>query len=278
MGDIFLYAMALTQVVFVGHQKARLVDSIRKAHDYPVTRVILAVGEQNSAAEERAEKIAGELMSELATVFDTDIVRIDKKDIMRGATQIIELAMREKAKGNDFLINMSGSLRTFSIAGYIAGCLTQSKMITSIPKYGKNDEEIGIVEIIEVPPLPLNFLKPEQLTILLAIGDDEISLEELIFTLNPGIRKGVPAIDYALSPDADGGLEKYTRPGKKPAIGEESAVASFDKPIKILSNERSRLIHHLKKFEEMGLIKREKRGKNVIVKLTNLGWMFKRVE
>jgi CRISPR-associated protein Csa3 len=275
-----LITMALIHLVFIGHNKARLMDSIRKAQDYPVRKMILVTGEQGSKAEDKAEGIARELKVELSPLYDVEIVKIDKKDVMRGASQIIDLVMREKAKGNEALINMSGSLRTFSIAGYIAGCLTRSTMITSIPKYGRNDEEVGIEEIIEVPALPLNFLKPDQVRILRAIGDDTISLEELIVSLNPNIRMEIPdKLEENRLEDRVSYKIADSKPFPRDATGMPEIYFSLgEKPRKAISNERSRLIHHLKKFDEMGLIIREKKGKNVMVRLTDIGWMLKRAE
>lgn len=274
-----LCTMVMIHMVFIGHTKARLVDSIRKAQGYPVRKMILVTGEQGSKAEDKAEGIARDLKLELSPLYDVEIEKIDKKDVMRGASQIIDLVMREKAKGNEFLINMSGSLRTFSIAGYIAGCLTRSTMITSIPQYGRNDEEVGIEEIIEVPALPLSFLKPDQASILRAIGDDVISLEDLIISLNPDIKKEMSERwrDDELQEKTSFLMadKKAFLPGE---IDMELSPGFMDrKPGKTISNERSRLIHHLKKFDEMGLITREKKGKNVMIKLTDLGWMLKRV-
>ena len=275
-----LCTMAMIHMVFIGHTKARLMDSIRKAQGYPVRKVVLVTGEQGSKAEDKAEGIARDLELELSPLYDVEIVKIDKKDVMRGASQIIDLVMSEKAKGNEFLINMSGSLRTFSIAGYIAGCLTRSKMITSIPKYGRNDDEIGIEELIEVPALPLCFLKPDQASILRAIGDDVISLEDLIIGLNPDIRKDMPEPwrEEVIQEKVSFLMAEKTAFPPGEVVMPSSPGFPDRKPGKTISNERSRLIHHLKKFEEMGLITREKKGKNVMIRLTDLGWMLKRVE
>jgi len=49
--------MFSTHLVFVGHHKERLLDSIRKADSYPVAKVILIVGEQQSSGEERSRNV-----------------------------------------------------------------------------------------------------------------------------------------------------------------------------------------------------------------------------
>ena len=132
-------------------------------------------------------------------------------------------------------------------------------MITAIPKYDKDDNEIGIEDIIDLPALPINTLREEQLRILAALGGDRskppapssrkkkvvasktksgvggvASLDELVLLLDPTIKKGTDAF----------------------------------------ASERSRLSHHLKNFESMGLVTKTKSGKNVVVRLTGLGEMF----
>ena len=252
--------MATTALIFIGHTKERIIESIRSSRSYSVDRIILVVGEQESTGELKARGIAEELTLDLATFFDVETLQIDKKDVMRAARQITGIIRREQAKGRDVLLNMSGSLRTFSTAAYIAGCITRAKMITAIPQYDKNDNEIGIEDIIELPALPINTLREEQLRILAALGGDRgeqkvttsrkkktagvsettiksggvASLDDLVLLLNPKIRKGSDAF----------------------------------------AKERSRLSHHVKNFEIMGLVAKTKSGKNVGVRLTELGEMF----
>ena len=252
--------MATTALVFVGHHKDRIIESIRSVRSFSVDKIIFIVGEQESTGEKIARGIAKELTVDLKTFFDVEIKKIDKKDIMRAASQITDLIRNEQTDSRVVLLNMSGSLRTFSIAAYIAGCITRSKMITAIPEYDENDNEIGIEDIIHLPILPLTMLKEEQRRILVAIGggggkspattsrkkkisavpETKIksggvaSLDELVLLLNPDIQKGTDAF----------------------------------------ATERSRLSHHLKNFESMGLVTKTKSGKNIVVRLTGLGEMF----
>ncbi|MCX6697452.1 MAG: DUF6293 family protein, partial [Methanoregula sp.] len=154
--------MATTALVFVGHHKDRIIESIRSVRSFSVDKIIFIVGEQESTGEKIARGIAKELTVDLKTFFDVEIKKIDKKDIMRAASQITDLIRNEQTDSRVVLLNMSGSLRTFSIAAYIAGCITRSKMITAIPEYDENDNEIGIEDIIHLPILPLTMLKEEQ--------------------------------------------------------------------------------------------------------------------
>ncbi|WAC05120.1 MAG: DUF6293 family protein [Methanoregula sp.] len=227
--------MGTTAIVFVGHSKERLIESIRSVQSFSINKIILVIGEQQSTGERKARGIAEELKKDLRVFFDVGIRQIDKKDVMRAAQQITDIIRTDQEGGSDVILNMSGSLRTFSIAAYIAGCITRSKMITAIPEYDEDDEEVGIEDIVALPPLPLNVIKPEQRRILDAIGEGVTSLDDLVIRLTPDIRKNSDA---------------------------------FPK-------ERSRLSHHLKNFEEMGLIEKEKKGKNVGVKLTKLGELLR---
>jgi CRISPR-associated protein Csa3 len=223
--------MSTTALVFVGHTKERIIESIRGSRKYSIEKIILVTGEQESTGEMKSRQIAEELETDLIPFFDVAIIHIDKRDIMRAAGQITGIIRDENSQARDVLINMSGSLRTFSIAAYISGCVTRSRMITAIPKYDKNDNEIGIEDLIDLPPLPLFSLKDEQRRILEGVGDGVESLDHLVMRLNPKMRKNSDA---------------------------------FPK-------ERSRLSHHLKNFEEIGLITKVKNGKNVEVRLTDLG-------
>jgi len=223
--------MPATQIVFVGHHKERLIESIRALRDLPTSRIILFVGEENLPGEARVRRIAKEIKEELEIIWEVEIHKIDKRNIIKAASQLIEIIRNEKHQGREVVINASGSLRTLAIAGYIAACVTSSRIFTSIPRYNEKEEEVGIEEIIEVPTLPVDFPGEEQMEIISSIGSGVESLDELILRINPGISKG---------------SSEFRR-------------------------ERSRLSHHLAKLEDAGLIRKEKRGRNVRIILTPLG-------
>jgi CRISPR-associated protein Csa3 len=203
---------------------------------YPVSKVILVVGEQESSGERKARRIADEMVQELQTVWDVEIAEIDKKNVIRGASQLIRIIRAEKENREETILNVSGSLRTFSIAAYIAACITSSKIISSIPQYDENDEEVGIEEIVEIPILPVDFPGREQFEIIENIGDGLDSLDELVFILNPAIKKGTQEF----------------------------------------MSERSRISHHIAKLERAGFVKRTKVGRNVRIEVTGLGDMLRR--
>jgi len=252
--------MATTALVFIGHTKERIIESIRSVRPFSIDKIILVVGEQESTGEQKARGIAEELTLDLATFFDVETIRIDKKDVMRAAQQITGIIRNEQASGRDVLLNMSASLRTFSIAAYIAGCITRSKMISAIPKYDKDDHEVGIEDIIDLPALPINTLKEEQLRILTALGRDRSEQ-----SATPSRKKKADRISETTS--KSGGVASL-----------DELVLLLDPKIKkgtdAFATERSRLSHHLKNFESLGLVTKVKSGKNVMVRLTGLGEMF----
>ncbi|MEM0302120.1 MAG: DUF6293 family protein [Archaeoglobaceae archaeon] len=219
-----------TQLVFVGHHKERLLESIN-ALNLTVNKIILFVGEEDISGEERVRRVAEELRNELKINFEVEIQEINKRDVIRAVMQLLRIIRAEKASGREVVINASGSLRTLAIAGYIAGCVANCKIFTSIPKYDENFEEIGVEQIIEIPTLPIDFPSEEQFRVLSTIESGVNSLDELILKLNP----------------------------------------SIDRNSRIFFSERSRLSHLISKLETQGLLKREKVGRNVRIVLTDLG-------
>ena len=196
---------------------------------------------------------------------------------------------------------MSGSLRTFSFAAYIAGCITRSKMITAIPKYDRMDNEVGIEELIDLPALPLNMPRDEQLRILAALGTDRSDApapprkKRAAGTPVPKNRSGgVTPLDEQIRilaalggdrSDTTAASRTKKAAGTPETTDRTGGVASLDELVLLLNpkirkgsdafaTERSRLSHHLKNFEMMGLVTKTKSGKNVGVQLTGLGEMF----
>lgn len=220
-----------TQIVFVGHHKDRLIESIRALRELPTTKVILTVGEEELPGESKVRRIAEEIRREIEAVWDVETRKINKRNVIKAALQLIEIIRGEKQHGREVVINASGSLRTLAIAGYIAACVTDSRIFTSIPKYNEREEEIGIEEVIEIPTLPVDFPAKEQLAILQAIDGGVNALDELIKRLNPQM---------------EGKGEDFFR-------------------------ERSRVSHHLSKLEKIGAVRKVKVGRNVRIELTPLG-------
>jgi len=229
--------MTYTHVVFVGHHRERLLESIRTYRKYPIDRVILVTGDDDTSGERISRAVAMKVKADLSRLFEVTITKVDKRNIMNAASQVIDIVQKERARGNECILNMSGSLRTYAIAAYIAGCILKCPMITSIPRYDEEDQEVGIEEIIELPVIPVQFPRKDQVDLLEAIARGGGYLEELVIALCPGAKES---------------------PGH-------------------LAKERSRLSHHLKKIEEMGFVTREKVGKQVVFSLSPLGRLFEKV-
>lgn len=229
--------MTHTQVVFVGHHRERLLESITNFRKYPVSRIVLVLGDDDTTGEQISHKVAARVKTDLSPVFSVSLTRMDKRNILNATSQIIDLVLKEQKEGFRCILNVSGSLRTFAIAAYIAGCLTGSPMITSIPRYDEEDREIGVEEIVELPAIPVQFPRKDQIELLEAIARSGSSFEDLILQVNPKARNAP----------------------------EEKA------------KERGRLAHHLRKIEEMGFVTKEKAGKQVIFSLSPLGRIFAKV-
>ncbi|MBR1368215.1 hypothetical protein RJ53_01375 [Methanocalculus chunghsingensis] len=230
--------MPTTHVVFVGHHKDRLIESISALREIPFSKLFLIIGEDdNLPGEQIVKNVANDIQTELNKLWDIEVRRIDKKSVLKASNQLLKIIQEEKLKGNDVLLNASGSLRTLSVGAYIAACMTRSRMITSIPRYDDAGEEVGVEEIIEIPVIPVDYPGEEQRHIITLIGDGVDSLDSIIFMITPDIQKDS----------------------------------------KQFRSERSRLSHHLSKLEEAGFIKKEKRGRNISIKLTELGKMLSEI-
>lgn len=226
----------ITQFVFVGHHKERILDSIRALRGMPVEKVVLFVGEEELPGEKKVREVAEYVKMEIKAIYEVEVAQIDKRNVLRATIQLLEAINRERVRGRDVVINASGSLRTLAIAGYIAACVTNSRIFTSIPKYDEREEEVGVEEVVEIPTLPIDFPPKEQIEILRAIDGGVDALDELVARLKPGIEKG---------------SEDFLK-------------------------ERSRVSHHLLKLERIGAVRKVKVGRNVRVVPTTFGEILRR--
>ncbi len=229
--------MNYTHIVFVGHHKERLMESITRFKKHPLHRVILVIGVDEISGEKISRKVAMSVRNELTPLCEVSITKVDKRNVMVAAAQIVDIIQKEESAGNTCVLNMSGSLRTYAVAAYIAGCLTRTMMFTSIPRYNEQDQEVGVDEIIDLPAIPVEYPKKDQVQLLESIRTGSGFLEDLILQFNP----------------------------------------ELDRTSDEFSNERSRLTHHLKKLEDRGFVIKEKSGKNVLFRLSPLGEVVDKV-
>ena len=198
---------------------------------------MLVTGQQETSGEPIAGQVAEELRADLSTPFySVTIERIDKMSVAEAVTQLLKLLLPEKAAGNDILLDISGSLRIFSVVAYIVACLTQSKLVSVIPKYDAEGNELPeeVDAYLEIPILPQPMISAEQTKILATIGPGMESVETLVRTLYP-----------------------------------ESKANS-----KQYNTERSRTSYYLETLEKAGFISRTKEGKTVRIALTDLGKIY----
>lgn len=190
------------------------------------------MGEPETTGEQKAQQIAEDMQKELTTpIYNVSIKKINKIDIAQAVRQLIAVLDTENGLKGNYLLNISGSLRTFSVVGYIVACLTQSRLVSVIPKYDESGNEIAIEKHIEIPILPFLPLGEDYLKVLSAIGPGIESLDQLVFQLSPQCKKHT---------------QKY-------------------------NSERARISYYVDLLEKTGHIIRVKQGKTVHIHLTDLG-------
>ncbi|RQD85145.1 MAG: transcriptional regulator [Methanocalculus sp. MSAO_Arc2] len=227
--------MPTTHIVFVGTHKDRLIESISALREIPFSKLLLIVGEDKALpGEHDVRRVAKQIQSELKMLWEIEIHTIDKRSVLKATNQLFTIIAKENLKRNEVFLNITSAFHTLSIGAYIAACMTRSKIITSIPKYDDNGEEIGIEDVIEIPVIPVDYPGEEQRQIITHIQEGVESLDSIIYMINPNIQK-------------------------------ES---------KEFRSERSRLSHHLSKLEDSGFITKRKRGRNISIRLTELGKML----
>jgi CRISPR-associated protein Csa3 len=212
----------------VGHTPQTLIGSLRR---YPVSKVVFLSGDkQELEGEKKARKVLAEVRKALGTTPTTSIY-LDLDDIAGSALKIIDLVKKEGDK--EVLFNLSGSLRSLDLACYMAALATGSRTYVGIPEY-KQGSIIGVSEVKEIPLFPIKTYYKEKKEILDILSSGKMTLEELITSLKPK-------------------LKKKTQP---------------------YLTERSRLSHHIKDLSEDGVVETKKEGKNIKITLTKLGKLY----
>ena len=226
--------MATVHIVPVGFSKEKLLESLRH---YPFQKVYLLVGRDHLEREEDVRRIAEELKQDLEVIAEVEKVEVEKEDVLEAAKEILEIINSEKAKGNEVMVNISGSMRTLAIASYIAASLSGARVYSGISRYNEEGKPIGVHRTVDIPLFPVKKLSKKKeaiLKILYESEDKASSLEEII-------RK--------LKPELEPGSKKYNA-------------------------ERSLVSYHVNALKEEGFVETEKVGKNLLVKLTKLGEVY----
>jgi CRISPR-associated protein Csa3 len=228
--------METVHIIPVGFSKEKLIDSLRR---YPFQKVYLLIGKNESLeGEGEARKTAREMKRDLQGVAEVKVLQVDKEDVFEAVKELIRIVKDEKARGNEVMINVSGSMRTLGIACYLAASLTGAKIYAGISKYGMGKEKpVGVEKVIEIPLFPAMKLSKEKedvLRVLYKNGGEVGSLEDIIAE-----------------------LKSWLKPGTKEYRAERSRV--------------SYLVNGLK---EDGLVEAEKSGKVLRVRLSKLGEIY----
>ncbi len=225
----------MTKVVHimpVGLNKDRLLESIRRS-GYPIQKVYLVLGKDKSlSGEEDIHKAADEVEKTLNVLVEVEKVYVDKLDVYAAALGMLEVIKRELDENNEILINASDSPRTLCIACYIAAQLSGGKLYIAMPRY-RGGEEAGIEKIVEIPIPPLK-----------RISDDKIVIVKTIQEQGGEVGSINRLIEL---------LEGKTEDQKR------------------YMAQRARMSYHLKGLEQDGLVEMNREGKNVKIRLTDLG-------
>jgi CRISPR-associated protein Csa3 len=273
--------MATSHIIFVGLDKEWLIASIKQQKILPDEHILLVLGEQDLPGEETVQMVAEEIKSELGHLFKIKIFHVDKIDVIRAAGQITDLINQEKAYGNNIVLNASGSLRTFAIAAYIAGCLTQVRIFTAISDYVSSEVKDTALKLVELPTLPIELPKEHPLRILNLINTGTTTITGIIQQLNQNEPLDISDEHGATSSENLDFNEETQKYDLKYSAGKHRGSKRSDKPrIKLqldMHKERGRLSHHLKNLEEDGFIQRAGDGKEINYKLTDRGKLVLKV-
>jgi len=219
----------ISHIVPVGFTPGKLIEGIKQ---FPVHKVVIVL---TKGGDERARDAAREVAKAFKGYAPVEKRTIDGEDIFKATKDFISMIKAEKAEGREVYINAAGSLRSLTLAGYIAALVTGTKIYSTISRYDEKGEPVGVSRIIDIPYLPIRDPPKEQVEIMMALHRGPVeSLDELINRMRPEIKKG-------------------------------SAQHN---------SERARLSHHIGRLKEDGFVETDKLGKTVSIKLTEIGEIY----
>ena len=224
----------VVHVMPVGVNKERLLESIRRS-GYPIQKVYLVLGKDVDVDFEAVKASAAEIEKTLNVLVEVDKIDVDKIDVYTAALDMLKVIKKEIDEGSDVLINATDASRTLCLASYVAAQLSGSKLYMAIPKI-EDGNEVGIerIEEIAIPPLK-------------RISDDKILIIKTIQEQGGEVESINKLIEL---------LEGKTDDQKR------------------YMAQRARMSYHLKGLEEDGLVEMKREGKNVKIRLTELGQAF----
>lgn len=225
----------MTKVVHimpVGLKKERLLESIRQS-GYPIQKVYLVLGKDKKlSGESETYNIANEIEKTLNVLVEVEKIFVNKLDVYAAALEMLKVVKKEHDEGNEVLINATDSPRTLCIACYISAQLSSNRLYIAMPLY-ENGNEVGIADVVEIPIPPLKRISNDKLTVVKTVQEQGGEVES--------INKLIDLFE-----------------GKTDNQ-------------KMYMAQRARMSYHLKGLEQDGLVEMHREGKNVKIKLTELG-------
>ncbi len=224
----------VVHVIPVGVNKERLLESIRKS-GYPIQKVYLVIGKEIDYDPKSIEESANEIEKTLKVLVDVDKILVDKIDVYAVALEILKTIKSELDAGSEVLINTTDASRIMCLSSYVVAQLSGSKLYMAIPKF-EDGKEVGIERVEEILVPPLKRISDDKMLIIRTIQEQGGEVES--------INKLIEL------------LEGKTDDQKK------------------YMAQRARMSYHLKGLEEDGLVEMKREGKNVKIRLTELGQAF----
>lgn len=222
----------VVHIMPVGLNKNRLLESIRQS-GYPIQKVYLAMGKNNAlSGENEVYRVAEEIEQTLSVLVEVEKIYVDKLNVYSAALDMLEIVKQESEEGNKVLINATDSPRTLCIACYISAQLSSNTLYIAMPKY-ESGSEVGISDVINIPIPPLKKISEDKLTVVKTVREQDGEVESINRLID-------------LFEGKTDNQKKYMA-------------------------QRARMSYHLKGLEEDGLVEMHREGKNVKIRLTELG-------
>lgn len=215
----------------VGHTKITLTEGMRQ---FPVHKIILILGKEKGAGEQKAREIAEDIIREFKHLGETETLTVDLDDIYSTALALTKAIKKEQSEGNHVKVNASGSLRTAGISCYISSAITGADMYIAIPSY-EDGIITGVKQVINIPRFPLK-----------RFGKSEHKILNLLLKKGP-----VKSLDMLIKEMKGGEIKK----------------SSYLK-------ERAKISYHIKKLKKEEMIETVREGKNLRIDLTQFGKVY----
>ncbi|MHC1591939.1 MAG: HFX_2341 family transcriptional regulator domain-containing protein [Candidatus Helarchaeales archaeon] len=211
-----------TQIVLVGHDHKKLVESTRR---YPLDRLVLVVGENpDLEGEEKVMETAKKVEESFKSLVPVEWLKADKEHPFQAARSILKKILEETKQGHETRINASGSLRQMAIASYIAALVSRTPIYSILPAYDKNNKKIGVKEIYELPFFPLRKLASGSIKMLSILEKEPIESIDVLVEKMFGTSKDAEynkkraKVSYYLKELEIDGFIKKQREGKRVSV------------------------------------------------------------